>query len=86
MATLLEEKDEAPRTEAKAKVAAYENSKEENGKAPKGRPPKGPSDEPEKPAKGHLFDEDATFMKTREGILPSYNGQATADVETQLNV
>ena len=86
LATQLEEKDEAVRAEAKAKVEAYEKSQEENGKAPKGRPPKAPSDEPEKPAKGHLFDEDATFMKTREGILPGYNGQATVDVETQLIV
>ena len=63
-----------------------EAHKRDNGSYPTGRPPKPPGDKPKHVAREHLTDPEANLMKTRDGIMPAYNGQAGVDIDTQLIV
>ena len=68
------------------KMAKRLRHQQETGKTMRGRPPQPPGDQPSRPAHQHMTDPDATWMKSREGILPCYNAQAGVDIDTQLVV
>ena len=82
----LEERETADRQNQEAKIAAREVEERCQGKKKRGRKPKPPDEAVNREAKVNLTDPDSRILKTRKGWVQGYNGQAAADVKSQVIV
>jgi transposase len=81
--------------EAEAKAAAdeerrieaeKERQREAEGRKKPGRPAAPPSDEPDPKAQKNFTDPESRIMKTKDGYIQGYNGQAAVDGHAQIIV
>ena len=63
-----------------------ERKQKETGKKLRGRKPHPVSKEPDEQSKANTTDPDSRVMKTRQGFVQGYNGQAMVDVDSQIIV
>lgn len=86
----IDERKEKAKREQEKKIAAREKEEAESGKKKRGRKPKSPEEAAEKVAEGkpkaNTTDPDSRIIKTRDGYIQGYNGQAVADCESQVVV
>ena len=82
----LEEREAADRQNQEARIADREVEERCQGKKKRGRKPKPPDEAINREAKVNLTDPDSRILKTRKGWVQGYNGQAAADVKSQVIV
>ena len=82
----LEERGAADRQHQEDKIAARDAEERCQGKKKRGRKPKTPDEAVNREAKVNLTDPDSRILKTRKGWVQGYNGQAAADVKSQVIV
>jgi transposase len=73
--------------EAKRKAeAAAEEQRRQNGRKKPGKPAAPPSDEPDGKAQKNFTDPESRILKTKDGYIQGYNGQAAVDATAQVIV
>ncbi len=82
----LEEAERQVKEQQAKKLEARQREEEATGQKKRGRKPKPPEAVVDKEAKVNLTDPDSRILKTRQGWVQGYNGQAVADCDTQVIV
>ena len=85
----IEEKKRQAVVQQERKVEERRREEAESGKKKRGRKPKDPETvamEAAKRTKGNVTDPESRIMKTRQGWVQGFNGQAAADCESQVIV
>ena len=78
---LLEEEAKETARNQEEKIKTRQTQEAETGKKKRGRKPKEPKTEPKKETKANTTDPDSRIMKTRNGYVQGYNGQAAVTEE-----
>lgn len=78
--------EEKAREEAERVAEERASRKAETGRAPRGRTPKALSGEPEDKSQVNFTDPESRIMKTANGYMQAYTGQAAVDAESQVIV
>ncbi len=82
----LEAEERQAREKQEDKIEAREAEEKATGRKKPGRKPKPPEEAGDNEAKANLTDPDSRILKTWNGWLQGYNGQAMADCDTQVIV
>jgi transposase len=82
----LEEKARRAKEGQAQKIEQREAEERASGKKKRGRKPKTPEAAVDAEAKANLTDPDSRILKTRQGYVQGYNGQAMADCASQVIV
>ena len=82
----LAEEERQAREEQEKKIEAREAEEQAAGRKKPGRKPKPPDEAVDNDAKANRTDPDSRILKTWNGWLQGYNGQAMADCDTQVIV
>jgi hypothetical protein len=75
----------AAEAKAKAEAEAEEKRKAEGRNKP-GKPAASPSPEPDPKAQKNFIDPESLIMKSKDGFVQAYNGQAAVDAHAQIIV
>jgi len=78
--------EEKAREEAERLAQERASRQAETGRAPHGRAPKALSGEPEDKSQANFTDPESRIMKTANGYMQAYTGQAAVDAESQVIV
>ena len=82
----LEKKQEQHHEEYQKHLKERKQKEKENGKKFRGRKLHPVSKRPVEKLKANTTDPDSRMMKTRQGFVQGYNGQAMVDVDSQIIV
>jgi transposase len=82
----LEQAQRQAKEQQAKKLQARQREQEASGQKKRGRKPKPPDEVVDKEAKANITDPDSRILKTRQGWVQGYNGQAVADGDSQVIV